>query len=90
MYHHGMGISAAEWLLIGGMVLVLVIGGILLLGAFLYGIYRRKGLDTRVGVENPAENAFKILNRRYARGEILRDEYHQIKEDLESSGRPRP
>jgi putative membrane protein len=84
--------GGGSWILLAGLVLLLFIGALVLLGVLLYGAARR---DRRERVEGPLppdrearlaeENALEILNRRYARGQISREEYLSMKEDLEET-----
>jgi uncharacterized membrane protein len=64
-------------LLLGGVVLVaLLVGG----GAFL----RSQGSNTNPPDEEQTASAREILDRRLARGEISRDEYESIWNQIES------
>lgn len=62
--------------------------GLLLWGAFiLFGIWVVKMIldrDRQQSSPNtsPSNQALEILEQRYARGEISRDEYEQIRQDL--------
>lgn len=58
---------------------VLVIGGF---GLLLVWLFRRSG-PVEAGGGRPAGDALDILRQRYARGEIDRDEYFQMKRELE-------
>jgi len=62
----------------GMLVLVVVIVAV---GAFAYSYYRKRGGK---GLFSPENNeAMDLAKRRYANGEISREEFEQIKQDLE-------
>ena len=63
-------------LLIGGVVVALLEGG----GALL----RNQGSDTNPPDEGQGVSAREVLDRRLARGEISRDEYESIRDQIES------
>ena len=44
----------------------------------------KKYIQGRFSSENPHDNSLKILNERYARGEIGREEFLEKKSDLKS------
>ena len=50
--------------------------------AILYLAFRRGGV--RPPWQNDSETAIELLKRRYAKGEISREEFEQIKRDLQS------
>jgi putative membrane protein len=66
-----------------GMLIVLVI--IVAAGAFAYSYYRKRGGKGLFSQEN--DEAMDLAKRRYANGEISREEFEQIKRDLEEEGR---
>ncbi len=72
-----------------GMVMGLLFWGILLYGLFL--LLRSASGSRRVpgwpeeDRERPDEEALRILKARYARGEITREEYLKMKQDLEEN-----
>jgi putative membrane protein len=77
-YGHGFG-----WvgMVVGGLLMLIVWGG--LIGLFFWGL--RAFVSKNNQGENDGGNALsarEILDRRYASGEISRDEYEAIKEDL--------
>ena len=79
-WDHGMG--GGGWLM---MVVfwVLVILGVFLVARFLLG---RSGSSLGRSARNAgggAETSLDVLKRRYARGELSREEYLRMKEDLE-------
>jgi putative membrane protein len=71
--------------------LVLLIGGIALLAVWLFrqghigGTGNPRNESTHS--ENPigGQSALDILNHRYARGEITKEQYDQIKRDIEAT-----
>lgn len=58
---------------------VLVIGGVVALIWWALAREHRAGTSTRDG-----RDARRILDERYARGELTRDQYRQMRDDLES------
>ena len=76
MWHHmnngsGMGLSWIFMVLMWGLIIV----GIVVLGKWLM-------TQTSVGQGPPNKTAMEILQERYARGEINREEYEQKRRDL--------
>ena len=63
---------------------LLVFAGIILLGV--WAVMRLTGREQGPsrGTATPPEDPLVILQRRYARGEIGRDEYERIRSDLQS------
>ena len=84
MYGHGYGIGFFWWLL-PFLFFIICIGMVAL-------FFRRGGMPRMMspmcGHHHPhhdeSVSAKEILERRYARGEIGREEYQKIKQDLES------
>lgn len=75
----GMG-WGAMFMVLPALLLVLLLMAVL-------GAFRSSGTPPAYAPPPPlATSAIDVLNARYARGEISRDEYHRIREDLE--GRP--
>ena len=70
--HEGMG----WWMVFGGIWMVIFWGGLIAL--IIWGISRLTGRDTSDKKQNPLD----IARERYARGEISREEYEQLKKDL--------
>ncbi len=65
---------------------LLVFAGIILLAV--WAITRFAGSDRQRATSTPGlpEDPLTILQRRYARGEITREEYERIRSDLKGSG----
>jgi putative membrane protein len=78
MYHYGMGMGFFWWLF-PAIFFFIFVGGLAL-------FFKRGGVSGCGHHEHHGESvsAKDILERRYARGEIGRDEYLKIKQDLES------
>jgi putative membrane protein len=70
--HQGWG----WWMVFGGIFMVLFWGGIIAL--IVWGISRL----TRHGVTPGKETPLEIAKARYARGEITKEQFEQIKKDL--------
>ena len=70
-------VSPRPWIWVIGVLLVLVI---VILAAVLM---RTGGHRSREGETRSPDDWEEILRQRYARGEISRDEYHRMKEDME-------
>ncbi len=62
-----------------GMLVLLVI--IVAAGVFAYSYYRKRGVKGFFSQNN--DEAMDLAKRRYANGEISREEFEQIKRDLE-------
>lgn len=57
---------------------------LVLIGAAIYFIYRsRHNKDILLGPSQDTESALDIARKRYARGEITREQYDEIRRDLE-------
>ncbi len=67
-----------------GMILswVLVIGLVVGLVLLLVGLWRRAGGGRPRSVASAASSAREVLQIRYARGEITREQYLQMRDDL--------
>ena len=72
----GFGLSALVWTLLGIALVVLIIVAIVWLAL-------RLRHDDREGVR-PASSALNELDGRYARGEIVRETYLQMRRDLDA------
>ncbi|MBN1615114.1 MAG: SHOCT domain-containing protein [Deltaproteobacteria bacterium] len=66
----------------GGMIMILMwILFILIVGMVVYALVRGKRI-TPLGIP-PEDTALDILKKRYARGEIKKEEFEQMKHDLQ-------
>lgn len=72
----GMGMSGAIWMIIFW--LAIIVGGIWLLAS----IFPKMDSSSRDRF-NPNDNPLTILKRRYARGELSKEEFEAIRRDLE-------
>jgi putative membrane protein len=68
-----------------GVILLFVLGGLLVGGIPALGRGFSSNSGTRTLDAGSAPNARDILDQRYARGEIGRDEYQRAKQDLADS-----
>jgi putative membrane protein len=73
--HEGMG----WWMVFGGILMILFWGGIITL--IVWGVRR---LTRHSGVSGATGNPLEIAKERYAKGDITKKEYEQIKKDLSS------
>jgi putative membrane protein len=75
------------WMLWGGLMMVLFWGGIIALIVWaIQTVTRREFSQTQPPDTSPsARTPVDIAKERYARGEISREEFEQIKRDLEAS-----
>jgi len=79
---HMFGLGWGGWLL-GGLMMLLFWGGLIALTFFLVRVFSKSGAQGRS--KDAGETALDILKRRYARGEIGREEYEAIRRDLEQA-----
>lgn len=77
---HMYGLGWGGWLL-GGLIMLLLVGGLIALVIFLI---RASGSGDQRRQAGKGETALDILKKRYARGEISKEEYEVIRQDLES------
>jgi putative membrane protein len=85
---HGwdMGFGWGGWL-IGGLMMLLLWGGAITLVYFAIRALTRSGGEQAEGGGSgirSSESALGILQKRYARGEISREEFREMKQDLDS------
>ena len=84
----GSGMGMGGWGLLGGLALLLFVGGLIVVGVIVIAaITRSRGAGPRLEAGPPASrggNAVTILKERYARGEISREEYQSVMDDLTS------
>jgi len=73
--------------IIGGLVMLLFWGGVIALAFFAIRAVSRSGRqeEGKAPLSRDEESALEILHKRYARGEIGREEYLEMKRDLENS-----
>ena len=84
MWHTGDGMG--WWMLWGGLMMVLFWGAIIALVVWaVQSLGRRDDAGTQPGATPPARAPLEIAKERYARGEISRDEFEQMKRDLEET-----
>lgn len=81
---HGWGWNAGMGMGLGGGIIPLVLVSVLILGGFwvVRTIYRDRNDESEPGGYHEAGDAREILRQRYARGEITRDDFVSMKEDL--------
>lgn len=79
---HGFGFGLG-W---GGFLLMILFWGLLIFAAVavVKALFSR-GSDSQRTDSDREEKALEILNKRYASGEVSRDEYETIKQDLRGS-----
>ncbi len=80
---HMFGLGWSGWLL-GGLMMLLFWGGIIALVFFAIRAFSGSGSRTVSKQTNSGESALDILKKRYARGEISKEEYETIRGDLET------
>ena len=84
MWHTGDGMG--WWMLWGALMMVLFWGAIIALVVWaVQSLGRRDDGQAQSGATPPARTPLEIAKERYARGEISRDEFEQMKRDLEES-----
>ena len=72
-------------MIFGGLMMLLFWGGLLALVFWLVRAFASRGDHPDYSHRAAEPNAREILDQRYARGEIPRDEYETIKKDLEAT-----
>ena len=72
-YMHDFG---GGWMIFGGIAMILFWAGLIAL--VVWGTNKLTGHSGSIGKQGPLD----IVRERYARGEISREEYEQIKKDL--------
>lgn len=80
-WHHGWGLGGWESMLIGGLIMLLFWGGLLTLLFFVVRAAVRSS-NGRPGAGNSSDAAIRILDQRYAKGEIDAEEYRRMKDEL--------
>ncbi|MDN3519044.1 SHOCT domain-containing protein [Aquisalimonas lutea] len=81
---HGMWHPASGWghMLFGGLMMVLILGAVIGLIAVVVRSLAGTGTVPPARERERGRSALDILDERYARGEIDRDEYQQRRQDL--------
>ena len=82
----GAGDGVGWWMLWGGVMMVLFWGGIVALAVWVVQSAWGDHGGLRRGFAPRGDSAEEIARRRYARGEITRDEFARIIEDLHGRG----
>ena len=81
MYGYGFGYL---WMIIGTVITLIVLGGLVWL---IVWAVRRTGNSSNNAYQGGSaaspQTAREILDQRYARGEITREQYQQMKQDLD-------
>jgi len=77
---HMVGLGWGGWLL-GGLMMLIFWGGLIILVFFLARAFAGSG-NQRQGASTD-ETALDILKKRYARGELSKEEFESIRRDLE-------
>ena len=78
--HGGLGLlGGLGWVLGGGMLTVLFWGAVI--GLIVLALRSRRSYPD-YPVQRPGGDALDVLNARYARGEITKAEYDQIRQDI--------
>lgn len=80
---HMTGFGWGGWLL-GGLMMLLFWGGIIALVFFSIRAFSGAGNRNTVRPGKSGESALDILKKRYARGELSKEEYETIRSDLET------
>ena len=78
---HGYWYGPLGWIgmIIGLVFWIILVGGVIWLVVW---AVRRSGRGTYVNSSSPVQSAKEIAQMRYARGEITREQYQQLLEDL--------
>lgn len=77
----GSGMMGYGWPIVGWVFMVLLWAALILLVIWLYKQIR--GPDTEAKEAQETENPLDILKKRYAKGEISREEFTERKKDIE-------
>jgi len=75
-----------HWYYGGGgwtMMLLMLVFWVLVIAAIVYFVRWAAGSGSRATPPSANESALEILQKRYARGEISREQYQQLRQDLE-------
>jgi putative membrane protein len=80
MWHYDDGMG--WWMIFGGLWMVVFWG--IIIGLVVWGVRRIAERDESKPTKRRSNEALEIAKERYARGEISREEFEQIKRDLSS------
>ena len=81
----GMGPSPWEWFIISGLVPAVLEASIISVGVYLALRFGLKRMMSQVSLSGSGDgDAMEIVRGRYAKGEISRREYEQLRDDLET------
>ena len=82
---HGWGYNWGM-MLVGGLFMLLFWGGVIALAVFAIRAFTRSDRSPDQGGSIPprAQTPLEILQQRYARGELTREEYLEMRRDLET------
>ncbi|GAB4282973.1 MAG: hypothetical protein Kow0080_36950 [Candidatus Promineifilaceae bacterium] len=83
MGQHMYGLGWSGWLL-GGLMMLLFWGGLIAVIFFIARAFSGNGRSSQQSPASSSQSALDILKQRYARGEISKEEFEQIRQDLES------
>lgn len=79
--HQGIGWG---WMLFGGLMMLLFWGSLIALVWFLFRTTVGRGATNRDSDSGSPQSALEILKERYARGEISKAEYEEMRRDIEN------
>ena len=83
MWHTGDGMG--WWMLWGGLMMIFFWGAIIALVVWAVQAMSRRDDGHAQSAATPPRTPLEIAKERYARGEIGRDEFEQLKRDLEET-----
>lgn len=84
MWWHGYGWGGYGWLgmMFGGLMMLVFWGGLIVLGFLAIRALARSGSAQPGSPASGGNRALDILKERYARGEITKEQYEQMRQDL--------
>jgi putative membrane protein len=77
---HGMTWEGMIW---GGLMMLLFWGGLIALAVILIRTFAKSGSERSWTGGESADTALEIIKKRYARGEISKSEYEEMRRDLQ-------